>query len=641
MMKPRILFLCLVLTAFFLNACSSAPAKKNDMVMTAVDSAALVAVTSGHSSEKKVQPEQPRLPENIDAAHEAFLRAVEADMRGDKSMSFEFWKQASAFDPYNRYLGFRIAEKLMAAGQDSLALRQAIWSNAQPGKVTSAQLGLLARLYVKEGLVDSCRKYFNAALDSSRYQDTGLLYDYSLFLEAIQDKKELVRIYDILLPHVNFIPSLFQRQLNLLVEQNSDSAIVDLFAKAHETTGDKRMLAQLVELMLYQKRIAEVYAIADTLTGSSEYDENIVVMVVQQYASTSADTSYSILKKKFYEDGVRTPLVANFLGHYEHMNGMKDSAKVHLEMGTKQVGGKSHFLIGAYQSLTSIALSEDRFDDAIRYTLASDSISGGNEKNMVALVYGLAHQYDKAHALLDSLIAAWDNWKPLEGVADSASLIKMTAEAERNRVSYRSLYGKILASEAVNLERESSGDSASNKKLYDLRARAQGYFEYVALHEPDNFEILADMAMNLERMEQFDRAYPMMDSLLAMGVLKGYSLASLLNYYGYSLIDRNKSPEDVVRGYEMVLKSLEIEVDEAVLDSKAWGLYRMGKFQEALEVMLLLKDPRFQKDHTYWEHMGAIQEALGMKSEATKSYKKLLEIRPKHPEALRFLKKKK
>lgn len=640
-MKVRVLSLCLFLMALVLNACGSAQVKKTEpetATLTAADSDVLIAAVE---KQKQAQPEAPRLPENINAAHEAFIRAMDSDLRGDKAMADEYWKRAAEFDPYNRYLGFKIAEKMMAAGQDSLALVQARWSNAQQGKVTSNQLGLLARLYAKEGLVDSCRKYFTAALDSARYQDTGLLYDYSLFLEAIQDKKELVRVYDLLLPSVNFIPSLFQRQLGLLVEMEKDSAIVDLFAKAHETTGDKRQLSQLADLLIYQKRIPEVYAIVDTLSGNSEYDQNMIITLVQYYASASPDTAYSILKKKFYEDGVHLPLVANFLGHYEHMQGKKDSARVHLEMGLQQVGGKSQYLIGAYQSLTSIALAEDRYEDAVRYTYAADSISGGNEKNMLAIVYGLAHQYDKAYALLDSLLLAWDNWKPMEGVVDSASLEKMTAEAEKNRIGYRALYGKILASEAVNLERESNDDSLSKKKIYDMRHRAGMYFLYVLVREPNNYEIQADIAMNMERMEHYESAYDTMDSLLAKGVLKGHNLAMLLNYYGYSLIDRNKSPEDVARGYDMVLKSLEIEVDEAVLDSKAWGLYRMGKFKEALEVMLLLKDPRFQKDHTYWEHLAAIQEALGMKADATKSYKKLLEIRPKHPEALRFLKKKK
>ena len=63
-------------------------------------------------------------------------------------------------------------------------------------------------MYVKEGTADSARKYFNLGLDSAHYQDMALLYDYSLFLEIVKDKKELVRVYGILLPQVNYMPSL-------------------------------------------------------------------------------------------------------------------------------------------------------------------------------------------------------------------------------------------------------------------------------------------------------------------------------------------------------------------------------------------------------------------------------------------------
>ena len=641
-MRFHIHFLFAVLAAFFMDACSSAPAKKDDMVMTKADSAAVSAVIADMPAPgKTVAPEQPRLPENIDAAHEAFLRAIAADLRGDKALSSEYWQQASGFDPYNRYLGFKNAEKMIAAGKDSLAFRQAVWSNAQPGKVTAAQLGMLARLYVREGVADSSRKYFRAALDSARNQDSGLLYDYSLFLEATQDKQELMRVYDLLLPHVNYIPSLFQRQLNLLVEFKKDSSIVELFAKAHEATGDKRMLAQLVEMKLFQKQYGEVYAIADTLTGTTEYDEDILFNVVLHYSSLSMDSTYFLLKKKFYDDGLQTPLVANFLGYFEHARGMDDSAKVHLKMGVQYEGKVSSFVVGAYHSLANIALVEENHDEAVRYAKAADSVSGGEEKKFLAKVYGYAHRYGDARALLDSLITAWDSWTPMKGITDSVSLRKIEAEVEMNRRSYRQIYGDVLSSEAINLERESNGDSASEKRIYELRVRALGYYEYIVAREPSNYDVLADIAMTLERMGKIDKAYPMMDSLLALNVLQGRPLASLLNYYGYSLIDRNGSPEDVARGYEMVLKSLEIREDEAVLDSKAWGLYRMGKFKEALEIMMSLKDPYLQKDHTYWEHLGAIQEALGMKEQATRSYRRLLEIMPKHPEALRFLKKKK
>ena len=107
-----------------------------------------------------------------------------------------------------------------------------------------------------------------------------LLYDYSLFLEAVQDKKELIRVYDLLLPQVNYISSLFQRQLNLLIDAQKDSAVVELFAKGYEATGDKKMLLQQVQGLIIQKRNAEARAIVDTLSTVSEYEENMINLVL-------------------------------------------------------------------------------------------------------------------------------------------------------------------------------------------------------------------------------------------------------------------------------------------------------------------------------------------------------------------------
>lgn len=638
MSKTPFLYLCLILVAFFLNACSSAPAK-NGAALTAADSMA-IAVALAHNTGSL--QETPKLPVNKDAAHEAYLHAQEAELRGDKAMASEYMQRAAEFDPYNRYLGFKLVEKLMADGKDSLAFVQAKWSNSQKGKVTSSQLGLLARLYVREGAVDSCRKYFTAALDSSRNQDTGLLYDYSLFLEAIKDHKELIRVYDLLLPHVNYMPSLFQRQVSLLVEMQKDSAVIELFAKAHDVTGNKQQLAQLVEMLKFQKRIAEVSAIVDTLTGSSEFDDDMVLSLVQYYAQKNSDSAFTVLKKKFYEDGVRTPKVSNFLGHYEHMAGNNDSAKVHLTMGLQQVGEPKNFVIGAYQSLTSIAIAEEKFDDAVLYAEAVDSLSGSSDLNVISLVYAMAHQYKKAYAKFDSLIAFWDNWKPMEDVVDSASMLKMLQTAELKKVNVRFWYGRILCTEAQDLEHEGPFDAASTARAEKNRALANQYFEYVMQHAPGYQNVTYFYASNLERLKRFDEAFGLFDNLLKNDNLQGFDLVSTLNYYGYSLIDLNRNEAEVIKGLELVTKALEQDPkNEAVMDSRAWGLYRLGKFEEAMAMMLLLKDPSLQKDRVYWEHMAAIQEALGKKAEATQSYKKLLKIKPNHPEALRFLKKKK
>ena len=289
-MKSSFFSLTVALSVFMMAlsfwGCASS-AKKEGAPLTAEDSVAIaVAVNAKLDSVKNAAAEEPALPENIDAAHESFIRAQEMELRGEKPLANVFWQHAAESDPYNRYLAFKLAEIMASRGADSLALIQAERAQQLKGRITATQLGLLAHLYVKDGKADSARKYFNAALDSSRYQDMPLLYDYSLFLEAVQDSKELVRVYDLLLPQVNYMPSLFQRQLKLLLDQHKDSAVVELFAKAHEATGDKKMLLQMVQGLVFQKRIKEVSAVVDTLTESTAEDESMVVLLMSSLAET-------------------------------------------------------------------------------------------------------------------------------------------------------------------------------------------------------------------------------------------------------------------------------------------------------------------------------------------------------------------
>ena len=171
-----------VVATFLLNACSSAP--RHTQPLTTADTIAIIAAQKSIAQipDVTVDKQAEKLPQNIDAAHESFLRATMLDLLGEKKMAADFWIQAAAFDPYNRYLGFKVAEILSQQGNEVQALIQAEQSHKLKGKVLVSQLSLLAHLYVKAGSADSCRKYFKAALDSSRNQDMSLLYDYSLFL---------------------------------------------------------------------------------------------------------------------------------------------------------------------------------------------------------------------------------------------------------------------------------------------------------------------------------------------------------------------------------------------------------------------------------------------------------------------------
>ena len=621
-----------------LCACSSAPAKKDGVqskTLTATDSAIIKKVVEAHESAPKVEVD-------LDAAHEFYILAKNMELRGDSRQADFFWKQAYKADPTSRYLGFGVAERLAHAGEDSLALVEAKKASALKGKKTASQYALLARLYVKAGELDSSRKYFEKGLDESRYQDMPLLYDYSLFLEAVRDEKELVRVYDMLLPKVNYISTLFQRQLSLLLDMGRDSAVVDLFGKAHEATGDKQMLLQKVRGLMAMKRKKEAIAIVDTLTSAKPEDEEMTIMVL---ASMTGDSAYAFANKKYYNDGVRTPAVLCFIGQYEYDVGNRDSAKVHLLESVDKLQGQPKYANRAYLGLVNIFAGEHNYDAAIKYAQKSDSVTNGDTRMLLASVYALADKYDKAFPLLDSLKVFWETWKPLPGVVDSANLAQMKNEVQIKYMQVLDIYSRALIGEALDIEKDTRADSAKKARAIADREKAETMLETFFAKDSTYIRGRLSMAMNLERLKRYDESFKHFEVLIKSSDFSPREMASTMNYYGYSLIELNRSPADVEKGYKLVLQALVLEKDgdakDAYLDSKAWGLYRMARYDEAYQTMQLIDHSKMNRDDVFWEHMAAIQEALGMKKDAAKSYKVLRKLNPKHPAVLKFFGKKK
>jgi tetratricopeptide (TPR) repeat protein len=630
-------FLAVLALALSLGACSSAPRKQDQpekATLTAADSAVI-----------KDALETMSMPKDLDVAHESFIRAQEMELRGEKQLAEVFWQRAYEADPGNRYLAFSVASRLQAHGNDSAALAIARKAARYKGPVLANQLELLAKLYVREGIADSARKYFKAALDSSHNQDMTLLYDYSLFLEAVQDKKELVKVYDALLPQTNYIQSLFARQVNLLLELGKDSAIVELFGKAYDATGDKELLSKMVQGLALQKRFGEVRAIADTVTGKTETDEEIINSALLTYGETEREAALKFLKKKVYEDSMRTPVMLYYLGSYEFALGEKDSAKVHLDQVYLKLGKNQAYAAQACRALSGIAFAANQKKEGLRYAELSDSLQLGGDKNFLALAYGYAGVYEGAYALLDSMMDVWSHWTPMAGVADSATMGMLRLKARRAHRQLQHSYAQILLMEARSIEDDGLADTLKRAHAREARTKAELFWESMLMSDSSDMFVRSMMAMNLERLERYEESFQMFEFLLKNANPSLLDWPEILNYYGYSLIDLNRSPEEVEKGYQMVVKALELDKggspNEAYLDSKAWGLYRKGMYEEAFATLSLIKDKNFEKDYVYWEHLAAIQAALGKKADATKSYKKLLKLRPNHAAAKEFLGKKK
>ena len=390
------------------------------------------------------------------------------------------------------------------------------------------------------------------------------------------------------------------------------------------------------------KRFKEAAAIVDTLTSAKPEDEEMTIMVLP---SMTGDSAYAFARKKYFEDGVKTPAVLCFIGQYEYDVDMRDSAKVHLLASVDKLQGQPKYANRAFLGLVNIFASEQNYAQAIKYAEKSDSVSNGDTRMLLASVYALADKYDKAFPLLDSLMKFWETWKPLPGVVDSANLVQLKNEAQIKYLQVLDIYSRALIGEALDLEKNPRADSVKKAKAIDNRTRAQAMLDKFFAKDSSYSRVRLSIAMNLERLKRYDESFRHFEVLLKMPEFSPHEMASTLNYYGYSLIELNRTPAEVEKGYKLVLDALAMEKDgesrDAYLDSKAWGLYRMGRYDEAYQAMQLIDHSKMSRDDVFWEHMGAIQEALGLKKDARKSYKKLLKLNPKHPAALKFFGKKK
>ena len=115
--------LCALLCAMFV-ACSSAPAKKN------VDAAPAEAPEQAEGEYLGVAPG------NLDTAHAAFIQAMDMELRGLQHEADSMWMLAWRYDPRNRYLSFKVAQKMLAVGADSVAFSIAKQANTLKGKKT-------------------------------------------------------------------------------------------------------------------------------------------------------------------------------------------------------------------------------------------------------------------------------------------------------------------------------------------------------------------------------------------------------------------------------------------------------------------------------------------------------------------------
>lgn len=150
--------------------------------------------------------------------------------------------------------------------------------------------------------------------------------------------------------------------------------------------------------------------------------------------------------------------------------------------------------------------------------------------------------------------------------------------------------------------------------------------------EADDWSIYYSRGIARERLKDWARAEPDFRQALALNP----DQPQVLNYLGYSFIDRNENLDEALA---MIERAVAQSPDSGyIVDSLAWGLFRLGRYDEALAPMerASLLEP---VDPTVTDHLGDVYWAVDRKMEARFQWRRALSFNPDEEQAARIRKK--
>lgn len=608
-----------VLLALLLASCASSKPAENAGAAPApvvqdsakVDSVATVA--------------QEPIPEgNKDIAQESFLRYLYLQHREEPDMAIVFLQHAAENDPANRFLSFTLAEELAEKNQIEYAMQVAERAKKLPGKSNAAQDGLLASLYLKTGAIDSAKTYYKKAIAENE-EDYTKIYEYSLFLEweEPKDVEELLRVYAILLPRINYMRNMFNRTAQLMLQNGRDSAFCALLTDAFRATGDKSFLTDKIG---YFEEMGQKDSVLATLAAANEaFPEDTTILKL--YGATlvtmnkSDEASKLIAAYRESHDATTSMVYLQGLA----ARGEKDLDKA--EKLFNEVLGDEQFGHQAHAQLSFIAGDRNDSLTAVREIEIADSIAPGKYAAERLRRYVTYRMYSKTFPMIEALLDNLNKQMQTEG--ETVDLQAEQGAAREPSVKDRyyamlSLYADMQSRYAATLVYSSPDSSMAH-----YQTAYEACEQYLAA-KPEDMNITFLRASILERQKKSDEAIAAFRAILAREPESHLAM----NYLGYTLIELGRTPEEIQEGVALVDEALKREPEEiSYLDSKGWGLFQQGKYKEAYEVFISLpaKQPSILQDFTYWEHLGRTLEALGEQDRAKECFNKLYELQPGHP----------
>ncbi len=145
--------------------------------------------------------------------------------------------------------------------------------------------------------------------------------------------------------------------------------------------------------------------------------------------------------------------------------------------------------------------------------------------------------------------------------------------------------------------------------------------------DPERWALYYTRGIALERVQQWGRAEKDFKRALQLSPEE----ATVLNYLGYSWLDRGENVAEARQMIELALSKK--PQDGYIVDSLGWAMYLMGEFEEAV-VQLERAVSLNPSDATINEHLGDAYWKIGRESEARFQWRRALTMEPEADQAV-------
>lgn len=189
------------------------------------------------------------------------------------------------------------------------------------------------------------------------------------------------------------------------------------------------------------------------------------------------------------------------------------------------------------------------------------------------------------------------------------------------------------------LSREFSDIGIVHNSLGDFLRREERYSEAkiaydraVDIYRENNnvsWVVLYARGITHERLQEWDKAESDFRNALTINP----DQANVLNYLGYSLIDRGEKLDEAMT---MIEKAVSLQPESGyIVDSLAWGLFKLGQYETAIPHMEKAAE-LMPVDPIVTDHLGDLYWAVGRQLEAKFQWRRALSFDPELRDATRI-----